>query len=164
MRYRSENVSGSGERGVLPVIMYETFELGNTDILDYFIKHHPGSDLSERCRTVSESLQEACELNLLYEEEKKLIEDVVAAVSAETGKDIRYVLWLTDPEYILELYLHLDVGEETYLDGYEESDVIFSDIGPDGTLYGYEEYPEPVSEIRAIQNLLDISIEDITEP
>jgi hypothetical protein len=57
--------------------------------------------------------------------------------------NVRYALWLADKDAVEELY----DGDELDVYPYEtDNAIILSDLGYDGTLYGFEEMPEPLDD------------------
>ena len=140
VRYRTETFSGSGVRNVIDVIWYEIFVLGNADILDCLsrtiLRHH----------TICSSLiqyQQELENNgfiddMIAAESRDLIRCILEAIYEETGNAICYGLWLADLNTVKDLYR----GKDASIDIYHTGPVILSDLGYDGTLYGYEKAPE----------------------
>ena len=45
--YRSEDSSGSGVRDIIEVMVFEIYELGNTDILEYVSEHYLSDDTKQ---------------------------------------------------------------------------------------------------------------------
>ena len=75
----------------------------------------------------------------------EFFKDVLAEIKQITGKDVRYCLWLCDAKEDLQEYdLHNELTDDD-IDVYEESDIVLSDTGTSGKLYGYETMPEPVN-------------------
>ena len=62
---------------------------------------------------------------------------VLEEIKLVTGKNITYVLWLAEKEDVIKIYGdgHL---EDNQIDEYYTSDIVLSDIGVDGKLFGYE--------------------------
>ena len=65
---------------------------------------------------------------------------LVDAVQKDTQKKIFSVVWLAQKELLLDLYR----ADESDIDEYEVSDIILSDLGPDGRLYAYDYDPQPI--------------------
>lgn len=159
IRYRTETCYGSGERDAVSVMVYETFELGNTDILQTLenglLKNQP--ELRNKCSDLIDEMNNNGAVEDYGENEwRDFYEEVLKIIQKETGIHVKYVLWLADKEAVMDSsdgYGSYVLSEED-IDAYEIGPVVLSELGYDGTLYGYEEYPEP------IQNL-DIIIEDI---
>lgn len=156
MKYRSETLFGEEYRDAAPVMAHETFELGNTDICrtlrDTILK---GSEIANDLETLEEYLnnggsdeENAKAIEAMFDEEALQVEffqKVLDEIEKRTGKKINYCLWLADDPKDLQGYC---IGEqELYdedIDCYEETDIVLSDIGSDGKLYGYEEYPKKI--------------------
>lgn len=159
--YRTEEAYGSQVRNLEAVIEYEVFELGNTDIFDYILNHY---DLDQKGVRIAfmhtiKTMQEICEtgdaddsaaLNRVIEKngdkmKKSFIESVIEMLHYLTNKKLVYALWLTDKENVIKFYGGIDDKDASNIDMYRTSDVILSDLGPEGMLFGYENYPEPIS-------------------
>lgn len=69
----------------------------------------------------------------------EFLEKVRLEISAQTGRDIQYALWLADKACVQKFYGGTDGDTE----GYVTSDVALSDLGPSGVLFGYELEPLP---------------------
>lgn len=151
MKYRSEVPFGEGYRNAAEVICYEIFELGNTDILDTLLeKTDYINDIKLRnlMAQIADELEENGFVDDMPEDEKlSFAQTIVDEISTFTNKDIKYVLWLADKDVVMNYYGRGELLEED-IDAYEESDVILSDCGYDGCLYGYEEMPVPVKELE----------------
>lgn len=163
MKYRSETLFGDGYRDAAPVMAHETFELMNTDIIrtlrDTILKD---SSFAEKLEILEEEIQNGCiadgddgELYNLIEthdsydddscESIQFFRDILAEIKTITGKDIKYVLWLCDTKEDVKKYdLHNELTDDD-IDAYEESDIILSDLGSEGKLYGFETNPKPIS-------------------
>lgn len=145
IRYRTESFSGLGYRDAVSVMYFETFELMNTDILltlkeKKLIK---GALLSEAERYIY-CLQNSTSEVFNEEEGKRFFEEVLRQIFEITGKDIRYVLWLADKETVFDFY-GKDMVSESDFEQYEtDGAIVLSELGYDGTLYGYEKEPCPV--------------------
>lgn len=147
--YRTESFAGSGIRDAVQVIAYETFELGNTDILEYILEHHlTSTTLKKECgRMIRQIDSLGAKREPANGYEFALIRNFLRDIYRKCGIDIRYVLWLTtkesasDPDWYGK---YLD--EECGLDVYETGPVILSDLDTDGRLYGYADLPFPIPE------------------
>lgn len=152
--YRTEQLYGEGYRDAAAVMAHEVFELQNTDILDtisdtIFKNTETGAKLKHlsdviNCKTNDDDLDTFCDE--AFEDETigmAYFTDILDELKNITGKDIKYVLWLCDSiadikrEYESE---NIDV-KLTVFDTYETSDIILSDLGTGGKLYGYEHEP-----------------------
>lgn len=143
-KYRTEAFSGTGERDAVKVMAFETFELENTDILEYLAENvlcnHP---LAQECRSMAAV---GPDRNTPFEEQHEFFRRILAAVNEATGRNIRYVLWLADLDAVQDReWYGRDMVDDSDYDEYEVGPVIFSDLGYDGALYGYEQMPEAVS-------------------
>lgn len=80
-------------------------------------------------------------------------------IEDNTGKKIRYALWLADKDAVEDMY----EGNERDIYAYNVDDaVVLSDLGYDGTLYGFEEMPEPIEDIVESQKeLCDNIMEEV---
>ena len=129
--FRSEDVFGEGYRDAPSVMAHEVFELKNPDIID---------TLSSNLMRGSKILKEAH--NITDEESGVLFfKEVLKELSKITGREVKYCLWLGDqPEDVINEYnVNLDS-----LNAYIKSDIVLSDLGTEGKLYGYEEMPKPL--------------------
>lgn len=157
MKYRSEIFYGSGCRDAAEIMAYETFKLGNTDILETLsttiLKNTEIGDVLEIIQKemyynfIHELDEDGYYLNLIIEAytDKEIginfFKEVLEEVNKITGKDIKYCLWLCDTkEDVYDYDLDGRLTDKD-IDIYEESDIILSDLGPEGKLYGYENMP-----------------------
>ena len=176
--YRTENAYGSGERNLRAIIEYEVFELGNTDIFDYMLKHYDFEKYTLKSAFLN-TLQTMREMNGDSDPEsvesfervandigkntakKAFMDSVMDLIKYVTGKNIRYGLWLAEKDAVIRFYNNMS---KENIDTYRTSDVILSDLNEDGILFGYEEKPKPVSpydEIAKLEILLDKKTTDI---
>lgn len=146
MKYRSERLWGEGYRDAAAVLAHEIFELGNTDILDYFFDHHLNSNpkLRDTCYKYADSLYNNGFVDDLNETDKiSFCQKLLDEIEKTTGKKIKYCLWLCDTKEDVFKYAICNELTQDDIDAYEESDIILSDIGSEGKLYGYEKFPQP---------------------
>ena len=157
--YRSEQLYGEGYRDAAPVMAHEVFELQNTDVLDTLsstiLKDSSCRyDMERLSKCIGDDNNEDSEMsNFLdnaYDDESLGIEyfrNVLDAIKNVTGKDIKYVLWLCDSvDNIIKEY-----GESLdEFDAYDTSDIVISNMGKAGKLYGYESAPVLVQSIRRL--------------
>lgn len=151
IRYRTESFGGSiyghGERDAAAVMAFETKELGNTDILEYLrTSVLKDSSLAAKMKDFERELEENyCIDDMSLDDMEGFFKEVLAEIKNESGHNIRYALWLADPPVVLspDCGYGRDLTDDFPVDAYETGPVILSDLGYDGTLYGYEEYPEP---------------------
>ena len=134
--YRSES-SSHPERDAISVMMFEIEELENEDIFDYVLDNYKLSDeLKESIKTYMDSSEGDLE---------SILKNMLSEIKTQTGKDIKYALWLAEKETVIDMY----DGVENGIDVYETKDgVILSDLGYDGVLFGFEKLPEPVDYIE----------------
>lgn len=162
MKFRSEALWGEGYREAASVMAHETFELQNTDILHTLrttiLKE---SEMQVKLEILEEELNndtiadgdDGSLYNIIdnYQNDKELgcqfFRDVLQGIKNVTGKDIKYCLWLCDTiEDVYEYDIHNELKRED-IDAYEESDIILSNIGSEGYLYGYEGEPRPIEPV-----------------
>lgn len=164
MKYRSDALFSDGYRKADKVMAYESFELLNTDILDTLADTIlKGTSIEKELRILSfevsndephvddtdERLYDMIDEYAWNEEIGiEYFNKVLKAVSDVVGKDIKYCLWLCDTrEDVKKEYDHRNELDLSDINSYEESDVILSDLGAGGKLYGYEEEPKEVEEV-----------------
>lgn len=159
MKYRSDSLFGDGYRDASQVMAYEVFTLNNSDILvtlsETILKD---SDIKKDLEILSEELDKGHKIEMdhtgIYDLIEKantntsigiqFFEKVLLEIEKATGKKIKYCLWLCDTKDNVRRYdIRNELSDED-IDAYEESDIILSDIGSDGCLYGYEENPKRI--------------------
>lgn len=152
--YRSELLFGMGYTEAAPVMAYETFVLQNSDILRHLGEGVlSGTEAAERMLHVADVLDGATQDPDVEDMLDKCIADqdecpegraffsevVLPAIKEKTGHDIRHVLWLCDcPEDVIDAYGMIEEITEDDIDEHEVGEVLLSDIGGDGKLWGYE--------------------------
>ena len=157
--YRSDDLFGDGYRDAVDVMAHEIFELQNADILDTLadgilkdtdieedLKHLSYDIGSPRAVYFADILEEE-DTDTAEAKAKAFVREILDAVREKTGKDIKYVLWLSDSvdDVIAEYELNESITE---FDEYSTADsVVLSDIGKGGKLFGYEKLP---TEIRIV--------------
>lgn len=152
VRYRTEAFSGLGEREAAKVMAFETFELGNTDILECLEKEllHNSGALRGRCLDFIDYLSNSGSVKpdewaeFGFEDGVAFFRDVLAEIKKVTGLDIQYVLWLADKETVTDRGYEgygRDMADDEDFESYQVGPVVLSDLGWDGTLYGYEVSP-----------------------
>ena len=143
--YRSERYSGSGVCDVKEVMKFEICTLGNTDILDYCLENY---NFTPAFKKSLFKLRNFIEKNNIIDEigditkvryAHHIIEQLIDEISINVGHPIRYAVWLADLDTVREIYSVSDSDED--IEAYETSDVVLSDLGEDGKLFGYETYP-----------------------
>ena len=157
--YRSDDLFGDSYRDAVDVMAHEIFELQNADILDTLADGVlKDMDIAENLKHLSYDIgapRAVYFADILEEEDtdtaegkaKAFVREILDAVREKTGKDIKYVLWLSDSvdDVIAEYELNESITE---FDEYSTADsVVLSDIGKGGKLFGYEKLP---AEIRIV--------------
>lgn len=134
--YRAES-SSHPERDAISVMTFEIEELGNEDILDYVLDNYKLSN------ELKENIKEY--INNSDGDLENILKNMLSEIKTQTGKDIKYALWLAEKETVIDMY----DGEENGIDVYDTKDgVILSDLGYDGILFGFEKLPEPIDYIK----------------
>lgn len=148
--YRTESYSGSGVRDIAEIIEFEMSVLRNKDIPEYVLKHYAHRLTQDTRRDIEAILVEDCCDEYPFvgdghghgvgdrEDLHGLIQAIIAAV-AGPDINIKYGLWLGTYEDVKDLYTR---GTGDILDAYPTSIYVFSDLGPDGCLYGYADEPQ----------------------
>lgn len=157
--YRSDGIFNDGYRNAVDVMTHEIFELWNADILDTLADSIlKDTDIVEDLKHLSYDIGSPKAVyfaDILEEENRDIAEEkgkafarrIIDAVKEKTGKNIKYVLWLSDSvdDVIAEYELNESITE---FDEYSTADsVVLSDIGKGGKLFGYEKLP---TEIRIV--------------
>jgi len=146
--YRNDSYFGSGVRNLRDIIEYEMSELRNWDIPEYILGHYKLN------RSLRKKLKGLVEQHDNYDypfvggvdcrsDIHDLIEEIIAAVSAQTGIGCVYGLWLAGLDDVRTLY---STSDEDTIDCYRITEAVFSDLGPDGKLFGYAVLPEKYTE------------------
>jgi len=134
--YRAES-SSHPERDAISVMMFEIEELENEDIFDYVLDNYK---LSDELKENIKAYMDSSDGNL-----ENILKNMLSEIKTQTGKDIKYALWLAEKETVIEMY----DGAENGIDVYETKDgIVLSDLGYDGVLFGFEKLPEPVDYIE----------------
>lgn len=140
--YRTETYSGSLERRIAYVLRFELFELGNSHIFDELIQNGlvRTQELVKQMKNMVREWEENGYVDDMSETDQlEFLEKVRLEISAQTGQDVRYALWLADESCVQKFY----GGAGSDIEGYETSDVVLSDLGHSGILFGYELEPLP---------------------
>ena len=134
--YRNDSAFGEGIREALPVIRFEMCQLGNADIPKYILENYPLKDEDKTFIRDYLAKQENS-----FDEERALAaaDRILFSLEKTIGKKINFVLWLASKEAVKELY----DGTESNMDSYDTSGgTVLSDLGYDGTLFGFEKKPQ----------------------
>jgi len=151
--FRTDQLFNGGYRDAAEVMAYEIFELQNADILETLrttilkdtqigTRMKPLIDGIEN-NTNDEDINEFLDLAFKNKEAQLIYTRIVLSkIKSLTGKDIKYCLWLCDSVQDIRNSYEIE-GQKPFqiFDEYETSDIVLSDIGPEGKLYGYESYP-----------------------
>lgn len=158
--YRSNDIFGDGCRDAVDVMAHEIFSLWNSDILDTLADGVlKDMDIAEHLKLLSFDISSPKAVyftDILEEEDKSVAEnkaktfvrEILDTVKEKTGKDIKYVLWLSDSvdDVITEYELNDSITE---FDEYSTADsVVLSDIGKGGKLFGYEKMPAAIRTVN----------------
>ena len=160
VQYRTEAFSGSGERDALSVLLFETCELGNTDALEtlaygVLCKRPIRRELMDLTKRINSGT------DVSINEVKNVYKRALDEIKAITGIEVRYALWLANKQQVEDYYWRWGHGvysseeecpkpNEGDIVGYQTGPIILSDLGADGTLYGYKEPPKPVKKSKHI--------------
>lgn len=151
--YRSDGIFNDGYRNAVDVMTHEIFELWNADILDTLADSIlKDTDIVEDVIHLSDDLQfsktsyfadifEEKDKSVAEEKKRAFVRRILDTVKEKTGKDIKYVLWLSDSvdDVIAEYELNDPITE---FDEYPTANsIVLSDIGKGGKLFGYEKLP-----------------------
>lgn len=148
--YRSDSIFGDGYRDAVDVMAHEIFELWNVDILYTLVNGIlKDTDIAEDLKHLPYAVYFA---DILEEENKSVAEEkaktfvreILDAVKEKTGKDIKYVLWLSDS--VDDVTSEYEINDSiTEFDEYSTANsVVLSDLGKGGKLFGYEELPAAI--------------------
>lgn len=165
--YRSDGIFNDGCRNIVDVMTHEIFELWNADILytlaDSILKD---TDIAEDMVHLANDLQSPRALYFadILEEENKFaaddkaktfVREILDVVKEKTGKDIKYVLWLSNSvDDIISEYEPND--SITEFDEYPTANgVVLSDLGKGGKLFGYEEMPAAIRTVDRKMNTVE---------
>ena len=154
--YRTEELFGEGYRDAASVMAHETFYLSNTDILDTLSQTlFQNTEYSKELKHMSDVIN--CEiddekieqfLDDAFDDEElgiNYFNNVLKEIKKITRKDIKYVLWLCDS--IEDIKQEYEINEPFIsFNIYEKSDIVLSDLGVAGKLYGYENKPISIKE------------------
>jgi hypothetical protein len=138
IRYRTE-MSDSSERDAVSVMLFEITELHNTDILEYVRDNYNLPNILKR--NIDEYIENIDEIEEGDENVAYMLKEILGCIEDETTITVNYALWLADKDSVIDNY----EGSEREIYGYKiDNAIVLSDLGWDGTLYGFEDEPEPV--------------------
>lgn len=151
IRYRTE-MSFESPRNALDVMRFEIGEMKNTDILEYVRDNY---DLPRMLKdNIDEMIGTLDDIDENDDELGHLLKEILFCIADETGVDVRYALWLADRDSVIENY----EGDELEIHAYEtDGAVVLSDLGYDGTLYGYASMPEEIEEEDVMESFTVLS-------
>lgn len=165
IRYRTEAFSGSGERDAATVMAFETLELGNTDILETLCDGllQGAGALFDMCKSLIRELEDNGFIDdMSFDDVVAFYKDVLSEVELRTGHKVQYALWLADKETVTDCrWYGRDMVDDGDYESYIVGPVVLSELGFDGTLYGYTELP--VSLEAQIECLKDTLFDVINE-
>lgn len=148
--YRSDSIFGDGYRSAVDVMAHEIFELWNVDILYTLVNGIlKDADIAEDLKHLpyivyfADILEEENK-SVAEEKAKTFVREILDAVKEKTGKDIKYVLWLSDS--VDDVTSEYEINDSiTEFDEYSTANsVVLSDLGKGGKLFGYEELPAAI--------------------
>ena len=141
--YRNDELYGESLYNIVDIMVYEITELCNVDILEYCVDHYDFSDsLKKRIHHVIDIISNDKFTGSL--DEIQLIEgicvNIINGIQELTNVYVQFGLWLCSKEAVYDLY----DGTPENIKAYKTSDIILSDLGSDGILFGYTLKPEPL--------------------
>lgn len=165
VRYRTEAFSGTGERDAASVMAFETLELGNTDILETLCNSNVLRDphLVGMCQGLIRELEDNGFIDdMSFDDGIAFYREVLEDIEKQTGHAIKYALWLADKETVTDRrWYGRDMADDYDFESYVVGPVVLSELGFDGTLYGYTELP--VSLEAQLEGLKDALVDVINE-
>lgn len=137
LQCRTEDFSGSNIRLAKEVIRFEIFELGNIDILQTL----KNSILKETKFSykfdllINEIYDNGFIDDMFIDEQLDFCQSILNEINHILNKNIKYALWLANENIIKNYY------KGKTIDYYETTNIILSNLGQEGILYGYEYFP-----------------------
>lgn len=132
--YRDDTLFGDNYTDAVKVLAYEIEELNNFDVFEYLSNTcFSGTEFGKKLLEFANNPDEF--FNLYNDVEYFIKEELLPEISKSTGTQIHTVRWLcrtiddvvniygADPQNVVE---------------YPIGDVLLSDLGPDGQLWGYK--------------------------
>lgn len=143
-RFRTESFSGSGARRAEQVMAYEIYELGNTDILEWLLSQD-GVLVSPNLRSEIEDIvreleEEGYICDWTINDAEDFAERILDEIASTTGVSVIYALWLAAADVVASYY----GGSPSDIEEYPPGNIVLSDLGADGILYGYRDDPLPL--------------------
>ena len=130
-------------RGIRDIIEYEMAELRNADIPRYVLGRYALSDGLRKDLEDILALEESGEYPFTGDRGQLLdtIDALLKEVGDLKGTPVRYGLWLAPYETVRLRYCSPGSRD---IDRYQTSDIVLSDLGEDGILFGYGEQPRKI--------------------
>ena len=153
--YRSENFGGSGVRDLSEIRYFEMCELGNVDILMYVLQEGILDNYPELKEITEDAIRLNEESSVLdadsTSEWMEYCDKLVQTISKYAGQDIKYGLWLTDEESCKKFYAK---NAPHSIECYKTGEIVLSDLGPGGKLYGYKELPKAIENYISAEKII----------
>lgn len=109
IKYRTEAFSGQQYRDVAEVMAFETFEMGNVDILETLSNGilKDSEDISRQCVEFIDELDRNGFIDdFSAEDGVEFYRKVLSEIRRVTGHDIKYALWLADLDTVKNFYFN----------------------------------------------------------
>ena len=145
--FRNNSAFGDGIIEADDIIAYEIFELGNTDILKYVLENYKpqNSDdmflITDMKSYIKELEENGCVDDLYMSEKTAFAKKIAEYVGRQSGVDVKYALWLCDSKDDVLKNYGCDWDTEDDISEYPKTSAIFSYLGSEGGLYGYNVDP-----------------------
>lgn len=139
--YRNNNTFGDNVRKSLDVIVYEIFELGNADILEYCTEHYAlSSELRNKIDDIIDNIGDVDEDTVIT-----IVKSLLNELKMIFNRPIKEVIWLASLEAVNDLYAGTDDNAD--IEAYSVEDaIVLSNLGYDGLLFGFFERPNMLNE------------------
>lgn len=157
IKYRTEELSGSGCREIFDVLKFEIFELTNNDIFLTLIEK------SKTCKKCQDNFISIYQIFRIWKNsdshvninENDVINELISNINDFYEDEINHCLWLCNSvEDIDSSYGEMLHGDETItIDMYECGNIVLSDLGLEGSLYGFNRLPEKVGSLEIKHNI-----------
>lgn len=157
VRYRTEAFSGTGERDAAEVMVFETFTLGNVDILQTLAEGllKGRGEITNRCWDFVDELNNNGFVDDMGTYDQiAFMKEVLAEIEKVTGVEVKYALWLADKDVVTDRKCYgRDMADDEDFESYPVGPVVLSDIGFDGSLYGYTVLPTSLeTRLESLEN------------